>query len=108
MPRSRQCRTSSLASDLADAVILPAFQATFTPATSSRCSLGRTLNQSCGPLPNDAVAATASRRLDEPVAEGVEDAGEVAADFGDCLLRDLREGAVECLMDFRLQSGAAF
>ena len=77
-------------------------------AEAKRAAGGSRLNQSSGRRPDEAVEATASRRLDEPVAEGVEDSGEVAADFGDRFFGHLGEGAVECLMDFRLQSGAAF
>lgn len=81
MPRSRQCLTSSWASDRAEASSRPDCHAAFTPATSAWWSGGSRLNQSQARRPVEAVADTASRR--EPVAEGVEDAGEVAADFGD-------------------------
>jgi hypothetical protein len=50
---------------------------------SSRCVAVRRSNQFGGFRFSETLAATASRRLDEPVAEGVEDAGEVAANLGD-------------------------
>lgn len=83
MPRSRQFSTMLYASDRQEACNSPASQARLISSTSDRCSSESRSSQFGGFRFTRAPAATASRRLDEPVAEGVEDAGEVAADFGD-------------------------
>ncbi len=107
MPRSRQFSTRLTASDRPDAANSPASQARLMSSTSARCSAVSRSSQFGGFRRTRATAATASRRLDEPVAEGVKDAGDVSAALGDRFLADLGETGVECLMDFRLQAGAA-
>ena len=83
MPRARQLSTRLIASERQEACSSPASHAFLMSSISSLCCGERRSNQFGGFRFSQAPAATASRRLDEPIAEGVEDAGEVAANLGD-------------------------
>jgi hypothetical protein len=86
MPRSRQLSTRLTASDMAEAWSSPASHARLISSISARCSAGSRSRKFGGLRRRVAAPATASRRLDEPVADCVEDAGEVAGAFGDRFL----------------------
>ena len=108
MPRSRQLATRLRASERHEAWSSPETQARLISSTSARCSSESRSSQFGGFRFRQAFAATASRRLDEAVAEAVEDAGDVSAALGDRLLADLRKAGVEGFMHFCLQAGTAF